>query len=401
MDSPRAAPRYHALDGVRAFAMLLGVVLHASVPYIHVKFPWAVIDASQSISLTLVIYAIHAFRMPAFFLIAGFFARLVFLRGDLAHFVRHRGQRILLPLLGGWLLIHPTMRTVWVWSGVRAMDNSGPEDLWNALATVFSPEFAFRGLGFMHLWFLYYLLVLYTVFLLARAVAVRLDHRHVRIRDADGYLDRLVRSRWAAVLLAVPTTWVLLLMRGWGVDFVDRSLVPRPAHVMLYGMFFTFGWMLHRTPDLLRALRDRWKHHTAVALVLLVPLVWQLYLVYTVHHQAGPWFRLAYFMLYGCMVWSFVLAMLGAFQRFFDQPSRWWRYLADASYWIYIVHLPLVIAIAVILREVPMPWYVKLPLVLLGATPVLLGSYHLLVRSTWIGVVLNGRRLPLRRAPET
>jgi len=89
MTQPLRAPRYHALDGVRAFAMLLGVFLHASLPYIHVLFPWAVVDGSRSVSLTLVIYAIHSFRMPAFFLIAGFFARLVFHRAGPGPFLKY------------------------------------------------------------------------------------------------------------------------------------------------------------------------------------------------------------------------------------------------------------------------------------------------------------------------
>jgi peptidoglycan/LPS O-acetylase OafA/YrhL len=394
MDSPERTPRYHALDGVRAFAMLLGVFLHASVPYLHVNFPWAVVDSSRSISLTLVIYGIHSFRMPAFFLIAGFFARLVFRRAGLGSFARHRTQRILLPLVAGWLVLHPVVRALWVWSGIRAMDNSSTSDLWIALSTVFSSKFITRGLGLMHLWFLYYLLVLYVAFLLVRWIFVRLDADRHRRRELDSYFERLVSSPWSAAALAVPTTWVLMMMHGWGVDIVTRGLLPRPVHILFYGSFFAFGWMLHRNPSLLAPLRARWPLHLAVATALLVPLIWLLYLVYELHHNAGPWFRISYFLMYGCMSWSFVLALLGIFQRFFDRPSRWWRYLADASYWIYLVHLPIVICISILLREVQIGWYVKLPIVIVASTPVLIGSYQLLVRSTWIGVVLNGRRLP-------
>lgn len=397
MESHQRATRYHALDGVRAFAMLLGVFLHASVPYIRVGFPWAVVDSSRSVSLTLVIYVIHAFRMPAFFLIAGFFARLVFQRAGLGTFLRHRTQRILLPLVVGWIVLHPLMRALWVWSGVRAMPDASSRDLITALSTVFAPEFLLRGLGLIHLWFLYYLLLLYAAFLAARAVFVRCDSRRRIRRDLDGYFVRLAASVAAPFLLAVPTTWVLMMMKGWGVDFVTRSLVPNPAHILFYGLFFAFGWMLHRNPSAIGALRDRWPVYLGVAAVLLVPLGWQLYLIHTLHYAAGPWFRLTYFLLYGTLAWSLVLALLGAFQRFFDQPSAWWRYLADASYWIYLVHLPVVVCFSVLLREAPWPWFVKLPLVLLASVPILVGSYHLIVRGTWIGVVLNGRRLPLRK----
>jgi glucans biosynthesis protein C len=39
------------------------------------------------------------------------------------------------------------------------------------------------------------------------------------------------------------------------------------------------------------------------------------------------------------------------------------------------------------------PWPIKFATILVVALPVMLASYHLLVRYTFIGLVLNGRRL--------
>lgn len=396
MQMPERSPRFHGLDGVRATAMILGVFLHASMPYIHVGFPWAVVDPSRSISLTLLIYAIHSFRMPAFFLIAGFFARLVFHRDGSSTFLRHRIKRILLPLVAGWLVLHPIVRALWVWSGVRAMPDASVADLHLALGIAFSPDFILRGLSLMHLWFLYYLLVLYIAFLAARWLFTLLDPS-ARLRSRiDAFFRSVVASPLAPIAFALPTTAILLLMRGWGVDFVERSLVPRIAHILLYGTFFTIGWLLHRNPPSVNALRRRWLLHSATAVASLVPLTAMLYVIYSTKTQTGPWFRVAYFGLYALLTWSGVLALLGIFQRFFDQPRWWWRYLADASYWLYLSHFPLVIALSVLLREWSVPWFVKLPAVLSISLPVLLASYHLMVRATWIGVFLNGRRLPAR-----
>ena len=76
------------------------------------------------------------------------------------------------------------------------------------------------------------------------------------------------------------------------------------------------------------------------------------------------------------------------------------RYLADASYWIYIIHLPLVMAAQVLMLEAPLPWWGKLMAVTVGVTAVSLISYELLVRHTFIGRGLNGRRIPWRRRPD-
>src|SRR5262245_31682611 len=86
--------RLHALDAVRAVALLLGVVLHATQPYVA-GLPWMTPEAPQDV-LAAVFYTIHMFRMPLFFLIAGFFARMMLERRGAAGFVKDRARRILL-----------------------------------------------------------------------------------------------------------------------------------------------------------------------------------------------------------------------------------------------------------------------------------------------------------------
>jgi peptidoglycan/LPS O-acetylase OafA/YrhL len=76
-------------------------------------------------------------------------------------------------------------------------------------------------------------------------------------------------------------------------------------------------------------------------------------------------------------------------------PTR--RYLADASYWLYLVHIPIVMALQVAVSPLDWPWPIKFATILVVALSVMLASYHLLVRYTFIGFVLNGRRLRRQR----
>src|SRR5437899_3373303 len=79
MPSPTAtspAPeRLHALDAVRGLALLLGIVLHATMSFIPAptRF-WIIQDTHPSMTLALLFFAIHVFRMTTFFVMAGFFA---------------------------------------------------------------------------------------------------------------------------------------------------------------------------------------------------------------------------------------------------------------------------------------------------------------------------------------
>ena len=81
--------------------MLLGIALHAALPYFsrlyEFEFIWPA-DDDQSVLLALVFDFIHSWRMPVFFLLAGFFAHLVLDRRSTSTFVLDRLKRVALPL---------------------------------------------------------------------------------------------------------------------------------------------------------------------------------------------------------------------------------------------------------------------------------------------------------------
>jgi glucans biosynthesis protein C len=90
------ADRLHALDAVRAYALLLGVVLHGAAAFLG-GFPIPLWLDEPSDGAAVIYYVIHMFRMSAFFLIAGFFARMLLERRGVKAFVRDRAKRVALP----------------------------------------------------------------------------------------------------------------------------------------------------------------------------------------------------------------------------------------------------------------------------------------------------------------
>jgi hypothetical protein len=194
---------------------------------------------------------------------------------------------------------------------------------------------------------------------------------------------------------------MLLLMNSWGVDTPKGSLLPHLPTTLLFGFQFIFGWLLHRQPALLAGFARGWWAPMLLGLVLVWPTAagvdWLRGLGRTLGNT--PWLRPLHAALYALMMWGFVLGFLGAFIRFRGTPSARWRYVADSSYWIYLVHLPLVVWLQILVARWPLHWTVKWPLVISVATPVLFLSYHHLVRPTFIGAQLNGRRYPRNRPP--
>jgi glucans biosynthesis protein C len=78
--------------------------------------------------------------------------------------------------------------------------------------------------------------------------------------------------------------------------------------------------------------------------------------------------------------------------RIFRKPSATVRYCADASYWFYLAHLPIVLFLQARWQDMTWPAPVQFGLILSITVLVLLASYHWGVRHTWIGTMLNGKR---------
>ena len=99
LNSYNTGRRFYGLDALRALAMLLGIVLHASLPYVVFDIPGWASDKSDSEIITLIFQFIHLWRMPVFFILSGFFSNLLITRHGWIYWWKNRGLRILLPLI--------------------------------------------------------------------------------------------------------------------------------------------------------------------------------------------------------------------------------------------------------------------------------------------------------------
>jgi peptidoglycan/LPS O-acetylase OafA/YrhL len=83
---------------------------------------------------------------------------------------------------------------------------------------------------------------------------------------------------------------------------------------------------------------------------------------------------------------------IGLFRRVLSQEHAHIRYVSDASYWMYLIHLPLLVVLQALALPVPMPAPLKFLLLMGLSLILLLLSYQLIVRNTPIGILLNGSR---------
>ena len=76
------------------------------------------------------------------------------------------------------------------------------------------------------------------------------------------------------------------------------------------------------------------------------------------------------------------------------------RYLSDASYWIYLCHLPLIIASQLLTVSWPVSPHLKFTLLCLSVTGILVVVYQIGVRYTPVGTLLDGRSTGRSAQPE-
>lgn len=361
--------RLPALDAVRAGALLLGLVLHATLAFLppgELRI-WPVVDRTSSHTLGLATFVIHMFRMLLFFMLAGFFARMLMFRDGMRGFIRGRARRVLLPFLAALIVLVPA---------TAAIPMVVPYD-----------GFEFRRLPqFMHLWFLYLLLWFYALIVIAamagRVAPLALHRLFIRIGD------RVAHSAWLPLVVAIPCGAALLSLPVWVPWFgiPPAEVLPNRAAWVCYGTAVWVGWLLHRRLDALQALERRRWAYAALALTTTVACLWIVGVRpnYSVAGAgAGP---VVYAWLYIVAGWSWSLAIIGFATRVSAAPNPTVRFVADASYWVYLLHLPLILLIQAAIANWNIHWAVKFLVVAGLPIPVLFGSYY----------VLFGRAAPAR-----
>ena len=103
--------RYHDLDALRSFAMILGIAIHGVFSFNGMPI-WPAQDINQNPHYGVVAEFIHGFRMQLFFLVSGFFTAMMLLKKGSFAVSMHRTKRILIPLLFSVILLVPLMNNM-------------------------------------------------------------------------------------------------------------------------------------------------------------------------------------------------------------------------------------------------------------------------------------------------
>jgi len=92
----------------------------------------------------------------------------------------------------------------------------------------------------------------------------------------------------------------------------------------------------------------------------------------------------------------FSFSFIGLAEKKFGSYNSILRFCSDAAYWMYLIHLPIVTFITFFMFQFSFFIEFKFLIASVLTTFICLISYKLFVRSTYIGLLINGKKYPFR-----
>jgi peptidoglycan/LPS O-acetylase OafA/YrhL len=350
-----------------------------------------VTDPNRSLVMDGIFDFIHAFRMPLFFVLAGFFTALLVEKRGVAGAYRNRAARILAPLAVAMVTILPLTLLFMVDFLLSA--RFGTSDLIpngrdvQRLGREAHAAGAPEGLPVMHLWFLLYLCYFYMLIPFGRML-VRWS------LPFEARIARFLASPASLPVFALYTALTLWPYPGGQVfgDFIMLGMSP-PA-VLYYGSFFVIGYVFHHYRASTASLVHQLRWLAMLAAVLFPLSLYASYLEYQ-HSAAELGFHVLAIVLHAFCTWTLIWLFAGIALRYFDRPSPWALYASQSSYWVYLLHTPVVCFVAWPLVHVDAPALLKFTIVAGTTTLACFATYHYWVQDSWLGAFLHGRRFKL------
>jgi glucan biosynthesis protein C len=384
MQCQQGQARLFYLDNLRALAMVAGLFFHAALAYSPMAHQiWPSADPLQHAWFDVFAWASHLFRMPLFFLIAGFFAAFMLHKKGEVVFIKNRMLKIGLPFLLFLPLLTMLMAVV-VQFGIAYVQQQPPFLLYfqNLITQADPVEMPFST---MHLWFLYHLLFLYVLTWSARI---------------------LVGATLANWLLTRPPHYLLIMLIFACIPALFAVSVPFPAPewifpalwaLWFYGVFFAVGYGFFRRPALLLDF-DPMRQQLWLAGVVSYGIYYYL-LPNTLLPETQPQglMKLLMTLLEAISAVTWTIASLLYARRWLDIKNKVLSYLSDVSYWVYLIHLPLLFFVQYLIIDLPLSIFVKYLVASVGTLALCLMSFHLLISWNWLATLLSHRKVAVSK----
>lgn len=348
------AHRIAYMDLARSTLLVSGVLLHLCL--LHTPGGLILKSAFTSEIFEHILTAIRSFRMPSLFLVSGYFSALLIERKGLTGFLRNRMLRMGVPFLFCGLVLNSVMVAVALTPHLEL-----------------SVDHFLSGSWQFHLWNIGNLIA-YELFLFALFFVF--PKLHVTIRN-------LPIRPWAWVAITMASTMILIRIWRASPEIPFVQWLVHAQQLFELGGYYLAGYLLHQGRGLVEAMVRPLPAFGSLAVILatrgLMPDLDRSFLADRLSESLA--------ILYSVTSTLALFALL----RWIGGRWRWVRALSQASYSIYLLHMPLML--------IAFRWTDGLGwglggVILLGAISFLVPwLIHVQVVERWrfAGLLLNGK----------
>lgn len=311
---------YYQIDALRSIMLLLGPVLHAGLSFMHYPLgnSWMYKHKETALFFDALILFIHIFRVPVFFVLAGFFMEMNLTSKPTRVILKKKLIRIGLPLVLGVLLLFPIVE----FGMIRLSNhNFSMQDYWE--------YWRVSNYNTMHLWFLYYLMFFYLTHLFVNPFLIKIKEN----------LSRIPQFRFLVILFfIVLMSWLLLNFINPKSFDGDYSLLPNIGSILYFLSFYLLGFILFHIKNFFAEVQKSYLIYLTVGMILFSLLLYS-------RSTAQDEDNLSYFenFFFVGAAYSFVLGFIGLTSKVFKKKSELVQYIAKSSYFVYVIHLPILV----------------------------------------------------------
>ena len=322
--------------------MLLGLVLHSACNYQHTPADaaWGFRDAKTHEFFSFVVSFIHAWRMPIFMFISGFFSALLVERRGVERFLANRISRLGIPFAIFLPLTLPLTTSGFYFANVFRFSGSVEAGFErysiDMMGSLFPPIT-------IHLWFLYYLILYCLISFMLLHLGHKLLPEKIRTLPMK-IIGSVIQMPGGMILLCIPLAYTL--KNSAGLLVTGLSFVPELTSFLSYGLLFLCGWAFWSHRSLLEKLRSWPRTIFCIVLTLILYPIWMEFFLQWVGLPPGQvtaalckilaveslerstilWLGAS---ISALMIWSAIWGFLGLFLLITSRDIALIRYLVD------------------------------------------------------------------------
>ncbi|QQE12624.1 acyltransferase family protein [Planctomycetota bacterium] len=315
--------RIDYLDNAKGITAIIVIIYHIAFGFSYRGWQVNVNDTDKLAFADNILYICHLFQMPLFMLIAGYFTAFSFQKYTLSKYLKLRTQRIFLPYIANTIIFLIPQAAF-----LYAYNNSLSDLLANPTAINIKPD---------HLWFLH-LLIVYTIAMIILRLLFNSIPHTLRL-----YCNRFASTILSNIflLLLITSIFSTICLYAW---YICPSSVRPLTKIIcsnrgfIYLPIFLVGYIAYHHAPLFHALFKR--KTTLCVLLALIPFIilqdhWLPKEIINYDHLTFTPPALFYTSL---KKWIATLLALTICFRFIHKSNALTKYLAEASFGIYIIH---------------------------------------------------------------